>query len=585
MVSKAFLDDLKSRVRLSEIIGTDVQLTRAGREFKACCPFHDEKTPSFTISDEKQFYHCFGCGAHGDHFGFLTHHKNLPFIEAVEEVAAKAGVQVPKANPKDVQQRKDKDRLSGLMEATTRYYSQTLHQNGQQDILEYLLSRGMTHETIHAFRLGFSPENGADLYQTLKKQGYQDAEMMDAGVFKKSDRGGAPYPFFRGRIMFPVGDGAGRIIAFGGRAVPESIRPHKSQSDFTPPKYINSGETRLFHKGSHLYNFSNARQAVGQGADLIVAEGYADVIAIAQAGFKGAVAPLGTALTEAQIRLLWSMIPNDYQGAEVKQPVLCFDGDAAGQKAARRAMERVLPLLEPQCSIRFAFLPSGKDPDDLIREAGPQAFQDVINQSASLLDMIWISIMGGQDVSSPDARAAIEKRLMVMLSTMTHDSVQAHYREALRSRLWTSFNRGGRGIHKRNLQDKGRATFSAPPLSRPRPSAESLRLRAVMACLIRQPQLFDDYEEGLGRLPCANQPLDHCRQVFISLLSENPGLDTEGIRHELEARADREEIDKILGVQTSLSAPFCSAEASLDQMTNGLDDLLSRATHKGVAHG
>ena len=585
MVSKSFLDDLKGRVRLSEIIGAEIQVTRAGREFKACCPFHDEKTPSFTINDDKQFYHCFGCGAHGDHFGFLTHYKNLPFMEAVEELAAKAGVSVPQANPKDIRQRKDKDRLIGLMEMVAKYYTRQLHLGDNKDILDYLLSRGMGHETISAFRLGFSPERGGELYQLLKQEGYQEAELLEAGVFKKSERGGDPYPFFRGRVMFPVGDGAGRVIAFGGRIVPDHIRPYSGKGDFTPPKYINSSETRLFHKGSHLYNFSNARQAVGQGAELIVTEGYADVIAVAQAGFSGAVAPLGTALTEGQIRLLWSMLPTDYHGTQVKQPVLCFDGDAAGRKAAKRAMERVLPLLEPQCSIRFAFLPEGKDPDDLIRESGAQVFQDVIDQAVPLIDMLWHSILDGQDTGSPDARAAIEARMMGVIRTIAHQSVQGHYREVLRSRLWATFNPRQRGPIRNKKGGSGAIQAPPTPLSRPGSSMQGVRLRAVMAALIRNPSLFDSYEEGLGCLPCANQPLDHCRQVFISLLSENPGLDTEGIRKELEARADREEIEKILGSSTSLSAPFCSADASLDQVTNGLDDLLLRAMQSVAAHG
>ena len=293
LVPKSFLDDLRSRLRLSDIVGKRVKLSRAGREFKACCPFHSEKSASFYINDEKGFYHCFGCGAHGDHIGFLMRNDNRGFMDAVEELAQQAGLQVPKPSPQEMERARGKERLVKMMDQVTRYYQARLFE--QKEILAYLTNRGLSLETIQSFRLGYSPQNGRDLIAHLKKDGYTDAEMVEAGVTKKSDRDGSFFAFFRDRVMFPVTDRRGQTIAFGARVLPEHIRPIDPDAG-KPPKYINSGETALFQKGHILYNESHARTAAGKGMPIIVCEGYADVIALWQAGFMGAVAPLGTCL-------------------------------------------------------------------------------------------------------------------------------------------------------------------------------------------------------------------------------------------------------------------------------------------------
>ena len=289
LVPKSFLDDLRARLRLSDIINRRVKLTRAGREFRACCPFHHEKSPSFYVNDEKGFYHCFGCGAHGDHIGFLMRHDNRGFMDAIEELAAQAGLQVPRPSPQEMERQSRRERLIRLMEAATVFYAARLFEN--RDVLDYLTGRGLTLDTIHAFRLGYAPP-GKEVLAEMRKAGYADDELLEAGLARRSDRDGGLFPFFRDRVMFPVGDRRGQSIAFGARILPDHLRPPAPDAP-KPPKYINSGETPLFQKGHMLYNESRARAAAAKGEPVVVCEGYADVIALWQAGFTGAVAPLG----------------------------------------------------------------------------------------------------------------------------------------------------------------------------------------------------------------------------------------------------------------------------------------------------
>ncbi|MCB9973686.1 MAG: DNA primase [Rhodospirillales bacterium] len=336
-ITPRFLDELRNRILLSELVGQHVRLTRAGREFKGCCPFHKEKTASFYVNDDKQFYHCFGCGAHGDVIGWTMQHGNRSFPEAIEQLAAQAGLEMPKQSPQDIKQAREEKNLYQLMEDATAFFEEQLRDLRHKPSYDYILGRGLTEETLSAFRVGYASEDRQALYHHLKTKGYTDAQMMEMGVIRK-DKKGQPYAFFRERIMFPVSDRRGRIVAFGGRILPDHLRP-PDQSGYTPAKYMNSIDTPLFHKGRMLYGAAHAAYAAREGAPLIVTEGYMDVIACWQAGFRGAVAPLGTALTEEQILVLWRLSME-----EVKAPVLCFDGDEAGRRAAMRAAERRCPL-------------------------------------------------------------------------------------------------------------------------------------------------------------------------------------------------------------------------------------------------
>ncbi|HPF79020.1 MAG TPA: DNA primase, partial [Alphaproteobacteria bacterium] len=379
-----FMEELRSRLTLSDIIGRTVRLTRAGREHKGCCPFHNEKTPSFTVNDDKQFYHCFGCGAHGDVIGFTMQNGNLSFIEAVEALAAEAGMQVPAQSPQEIEKSKKEKSLYSLLEDATRWMEGQLRDPSNKEAYRYIVERGNTDEELSNFRVGYAPSDGQAVRKALQALGYSDAQMIEAGVLRAGKSGREPYAFFRERIMFPVTDRRGRVVAFGGRILPDHLRP-PDQGDYTPAKYMNSSDTPLFHKGSQLYGEPRARQAAIDGQDIIVVEGYVDVMACVKAGYAGAVAPLGTALTEEQIMVLWRMIPD-----QRKVPILCFDGDNAGRRAAARACERILPLLKPDHSARFAFLPDGQDPDSLVNGQGKKALQSVLEAAMPLVDFIWL---------------------------------------------------------------------------------------------------------------------------------------------------------------------------------------------------
>ena len=517
LVPKSFIDDLRARTRLSEIIGRRVKLTRAGREFKACCPFHHEKSPSFYVNDEKGFYHCFGCGAHGDQVGFLMRHDNRSFMDAIEELAGQAGMSVPKASPQEIERASMRDRLVTLMDAATRFYSDQLFLPKNKEILDYLLGRSLSEDTIHAFRLGYSPADSSSLATALKQAGYTEEEMIEAGLFKKSDRGGSPYPFFRDRVMFPVTDRRGRTIAFGARVLPEHLRPLR-EGESKPPKYINSGETVLFQKGHILYNESHARTAAARGAPVIVCEGYADAIALWQAGFTGAVAPLGTALTEAQIGSLWSMTPED-ASTTVREPILCFDGDAAGQRAAARAMERIIPLLQVGKSARFAILTGAKDPDDLIRTKGREAMEAVLQAALPLSDMIWQSLVAGHRYDTPEARASLNGRIEAICAQIADRSVQKEYLRILKDKVFKAFAPG-------QAKPKLAAKISLPD---PKTRQAALRARVCVSALLLFPEIFYQAEDVLGRLEVDDSQLDGLRQGLITHLSENPDLTSDDL--------------------------------------------------------
>ena len=322
-----FLDELRARLPVSEVVGRKVRLLRKGREHSGLCPFHNEKTPSFTVNDEKGFYHCFGCGAHGSVIDFAMETEGLSFPEAVEKLAGQAGLQVPQSSPEERERAKVRSTLYDVLEQVCDWYEDQLTRPGGRQAYDYLKQRGFTDETIGRFRLGFAPDGRGKLLQAMESRGIERRQLVEAGLIKLPEGGGDPRDYFFNRVMFPITDGRDRVIAFGGRILGDG-----------QPKYLNSPETPLFHKGRNLYNYAMAREASKDAGTVIVAEGYTDVIALAQAGLPNAVAPLGTALTEEQIGLLWRI---------ADEPVLCFDGDNAGERAALRAAERAMPILKP----------------------------------------------------------------------------------------------------------------------------------------------------------------------------------------------------------------------------------------------
>ncbi len=551
-LSPRFYDELRSRLMLSDIIGRRVKVTRAGREYKACCPFHHEKTPSFTINDDKQFYHCFGCGAHGDVIKFVMEHDNLAFMDAIEMLAAEAGLEVPKQSPQQAQKAREEKDLYALMEDATVFLERNLRDPRNGEVLQYLHERGLKDETIAQFRIGFAPDDGQALRTYLRGLDYKDSDMIQVGVLKKSTKGGDPYCFFRDRVMFPVPDRRGRTVAFGGRVLPDHLRA-PSRGDFVPPKYINSSETPLFHKGRMLYGEPIARRAAAQGQPLILVEGYLDVIACAQAGFEGALAPMGTAVTEDQIAVMWQMIP-DF----TKVPILCFDGDNAGRKAARRVCDRAMPLLEPGRSVAFAFMPDGEDPDSLIKSSGVRGFKDILTRNISLFDFLWASYTQGRVFDTPESKAGVRAQLEKEIDRIAHGDVQMHYKSQLNSKISDTF------FPRREYKYGGGGFKPKAPSVRPqspRKQNAGVFSKVLLAGLIHHPHIFDGVEEELSALPIHITRMELLRQKIVSLLSDDSSISGDDLKKLLENAGFLKEIDDICNESVYVHASFCSPRA------------------------
>jgi DNA primase len=409
----SFLEDLRQRVSITDVVGRKVRLIRRGHEASGLCPFHNEKSPSFTVSEEKGFYHCFGCGAHGDVIGFVMNSDGLDFRNAVEKLAAEAGISVPQETQESRERAERQATLTGVMELAAKFFESQLGASAGRAGLDYLQRRGLTAETIKRFRLGFAPDNRTALKAHLEKQAIPEALSVEAGLLIQPEEGGSSYDRFRGRVMFPILDRRGQVIAFGGRILTDE-----------KPKYLNSPETPLFHKGRVLYGLSHAQKAARDKNEVIVAEGYMDVIALAQAGFPQAVAPLGTALTEEQIELLWRLAP---------EPILCFDGDSAGQKAAARVAERALPLLKPGLSLYFVNLTNDEtgekeDPDSFLRKHSSADFAEFLeSKKTALSGLLWQILLQGRLVDTPERRAAFRKAVDNMVKLIADSAVREEY--------------------------------------------------------------------------------------------------------------------------------------------------------------
>ena len=423
--SDSFLDEIRDRVPISSVIGTrvswDRKKTNAPRgDYWACCPFHGEKSPSFHCEDKKGRYHCFGCGVSGDHFRFLTELDGMSFPEAVERIAEMAGVPMPARDAEAEKRDQQRASLTDVMELATTFFQEQLQSAAGARARAYLRDRGLSSATQQSFRLGYSLDSRNALKEFLAGKGITKAQMETCGLVIHGDDIPVSFDRFRDRIMFPIPDSRGRIIAFGGRAL----------SSDAPAKYLNSPETELFHKGNVLYNYVRARKAQQKDGTVIAVEGYMDVIALAQAGFENVVAPLGTALTENQLELIWRMSG---------EPVLCFDGDQAGLKAAWRAADMALPLIQPGRTLRFALLPEGKDPDDLVKADGPDAFRAVLAEARPLADLLWMRETSGGVFDTPERRADLEKTLRELASRIRDESVRYHYQQEMRDRVHAFF--------------------------------------------------------------------------------------------------------------------------------------------------
>ena len=504
-ITPQWKDELRARITLSSVIMRTEKLVKKGREWTACCPFHDEKTPSFYVNDQKQFYHCFGCGAHGDVISWMTEQRGLSFIDAIKELAAEAGMEVPAPDPVAAKRAEKRAELIDVTTEAQDWFVEQLRGSAGREALAYLNRRGLKPEALREFGFGYAPESKQALPSALPR--FDDSMLVDTGMRIRTDDG-TTYDRFRGRVMLPIQDARGRVIAFGGRIL---------QDRDGVAKYLNSPDTPLFDKGRTLYNLHRAAPASRQTGRVVVVEGYMDVVALAQAGIKDAVAPLGTALTEMQLEMLWRM---------VEVPVLCFDGDNAGQKAAMRAISRALPMLAPMRSLGIVRLPSGMDPDDLINEQGPGAMQKLLEKPKSLLDTLWEFERDALSLESPEAKAGLKKRLMDHVDTIADRDIQSLYRRELLDRF-SAFayppraprQQTKRGQWKpqsaapRTLSSDARATLQKAMAGGQR----SGLLAAVIAGLVRHPSEVQRHSEALTRLAMHDQNAAPAIESLIEL--------------------------------------------------------------------
>jgi DNA primase len=566
-----FLDDLRARLPVSEVVGRRVKLKKAGREWKGLSPFQQEKSPSFTVNDQKGFYHDFSSGKHGDIISFLMETEGVGFTEAVERLAAMAGMALPAATPDAARHEQRRKTLYDVMELATKFFADTLASRHGARARGYLADRAMSPAAQLQFRIGYAPAERFALKEYLGAQGIPVEDMVEAGLLVAGDDIPVPYDKFRDRVMFPITDLRNRVIAFGGRALEKDVAA----------KYMNSPETPLFHKGDNLYNLSAARQAAHNGSPLVVVEGYVDVIAMVGAGFGATVAPLGTALTENQLALLWKM---------ADEPILCFDGDKAGQKAAWRAADLALPQLKPGKSLRFALLPEGQDPDDLARSGGRIAIEEVIGAARGLADVIWSREIEGGSFATPERRAALEMRINELTNSIRDEVLRRYYRQDLAERLQRTFApEGGRGGYGKGnfrgraggesgprfggarasftpgaagrFESRGRAQpspgsqtinrgpyqaaspqLALSPIMRGQRSALSRREALILQTLINHPWLLHDHLEEVAALEMAHPEANKLRAAVIAAFasdhhqSPEPSEQAEKMRADLEAR-------------------------------------------------
>lgn len=504
-LSPAFLDELRMRTTLSSVISRHTKLQKAGREWKACCPFHKEKTPSFTVNDEKGFYHCFGCGAHGDAIKFLTETRGLPFIDAVKELADTAGMQVPAPDPQARERQEKSASLRDVVEAAADWYVEQLHSNAGAEARAYLEERGIADATQRAFGLGFAPDDRGKLEEALKEFGKD--RLLEAGLIAQPEDGRAPYDRFRSRLMFPIRDRRGRVIAFSGRII------GLKEETGGKPKYLNSPDTPIFDKGRELYNFDRAGAASRDTKRIIVVEGQMDVIALDQAGFGEAVAPLGTALTENQLALLWRVD---------EAPILCFDGDNAGQKAAMRAVERAMPAIRPDRTLRFVELPAGQDPDDVIRAGGLESLRRAFDGPLSLDAFLWNYETARAETASPTGRAKLKARLNELANAIGDSELRAEFGREFRQRHWNAF-----GWKKKEVDFVRRAI--ADTAGRSALTGHDLYIRAVLLGLSRYPSVIADRLDQVQALAANDAMLGRWRDLLVAASVERPGLDADMI--------------------------------------------------------
>ncbi|MEE4237042.1 MAG: DNA primase [Anderseniella sp.] len=579
---QSFLDEIRARVSISSVIGRSVQWdkrkTNAGKgDFWACCPFHGEKSASFHCEDRKGRYHCFGCKVSGDIFTYLVEKEGVPFPEAVERLAMEAGLEMPKLSPEAEAREERRSNLYDVMQFAQDFFASQLQSAAAAKARGYLSDRGLSAGVQQDFAIGYAPNDRHALSKELARHKVTPEQMVEAGLVIKPDDGKPSYDRFRDRIMFPIRDPRGRVIAFGGRAM----------SADAMAKYLNSPDTPLFHKGTVLYNQDKARKAAHDTGQLIACEGYMDVIAFTRAGLPNAVAPLGTALTEDQLGLMWRMVP---------EPVLCFDGDEAGLKAAWRALDLALERLTPGNSLRFVLLPGGQDPDDLLGSGGPEAVRQAIEAAEPMADMLWRRALSANDRSTPERKARFEADLMQLVNQIGDPTVRKYYQDDMRERVRALFGRagatrtgmrrmpagqqGGRRGRFQQLQPWEMKLPASPQLkalaSRPAGEAATERRTGfILLTLVNHPVLAEDMIEDLAALEGLSPTLDSLRRRIIDTIASGADLETSGLRDHLIHTGMGAVIDALDSQARHHDCWFAGADAADRDARTGLKQLLA----------
>jgi DNA primase len=554
--SPQFLDDIRARVPVSDVVGRAVVWDRrksapARGDYWACCPFHNEKTASFHADDRKGIYHCFGCQVSGDIFTFLVEKQGLSFPEAVERLAAEAGLDLPKSDPRDKQREDARKSLYGVVELAAKFFEETLQGRDGASARGYLSGRGLDPATLSRFRIGYAPSGRYALKEHLGAEGIAVKAMIEAGLLVSGEDIPVPFDRFRDRVMFPILDARGRVVGFGARAL----------SPDAQAKYLNSPETDLFHKGALLYNQAAARASAHKSGTIVAVEGYMDVIALAQAGIEHVAAPLGTALTADQIALLWRL---------ADEPVLCFDGDAAGLKAAYRAVDTALPLLSPGKSLAFALMPEGQDPDNLVRAQGRAGFEALVADALPLIDMIWQRETEGRDFSTPERRAAFERRLRELTRLIGDDAVRRHYGEAIAQRI-AALWQPRQADRRRDRRPAGRPAaprlgpsraLRASPLLRGGTAPLAAREALLVATIVNHPDLLEEETETFAALDLSSGELDRLRREILDIAAHDAAGDAAALDARLRGAGFAALIDRLADIARRARHGFASAGAS-----------------------
>ncbi|MCD6035249.1 MAG: primase [Rickettsiales bacterium] len=526
-----FIEELRTRIRPSEFIGKTIRLRpKGGGEFLGLCPFHGEKTPSFTVSDPKAFYHCFGCGEHGDIVKFVMETQGLRYPEAIKYLADQYGIPIPEAILREERRPKTGPDLYQVTELACKWFEEQLRNNRGQEAQEYLKRRELKPAIIDYFRLGYSPPDRHGLKTALMKQGVPEKMLVEAGLLIQNEQG-ETYDRFRGRVIFPIMDTSGRVIAFGGRILGDG-----------QPKYLNSPETPIFHKGDVLYSGKEARKAAYKEGKVVVSEGYMDVIALHRAGIQYAVAPLGTALTEAHLHQLWRM---------VSEPILCMDGDTAGQRAMARITELALPHLAPGASLAFAVLPQGMDPDDVLKSQGAEALKEHLKHAVPLSEVIWNIELSREPVATPEQKASLEKRLEQRAQSIKNEPLKHHYRRFFKEKFW-EWSRN----NTKSLQNgkKTNAGFAAPSADLKAMSAGELSPlegyhRILFMMILHYPMLLADEAvmDEFMHLEVAKAELENLRSAILDWHANvaEEEIDGEGLRQAIEKQGFRTYIESM----------------------------------------